>query len=343
MFCASLVIFFIVCLSLSETQDWHEKNKLTYSKFLSRDNSNITYLIYESKTGGPIVQSCEYVNAVWYEFGNHKIIETNRRLTGPYIKTYFSAAPAGGPQINDRAEYHDDIGCLNCLIQDWIGINEQKAWQHLEGCRNFFMSIKNYLRTNIQSVRVSELNRLKLPGEGGSLTYTNNASTPGVYETETFETTVTETTVVNFTLGLSITAKAEVSIPLLKKVLDASASVSAKYSDDWSKVHTLTTSRKIIKPKQTVHVSPFTRVMAMWEKFEIQKLYEYTVDLEVKEDERFMKLRNYIREGKMTLHQRDNGIWIDLSNDNLLVLRNVPVKEMYSEYDVQFRKDESPL
>lgn len=308
----------------------------SYDEFMKRYNSDITYVILAA--GPPnkpvsrhVAIACEVEPSL-----------TDKSVMVPYIKMYrqkFNKPRKG-------SNYNDDIGCLNCLIQNWVEINSgtHSPDDKIMNCKENLMNVKKYLGTNYNSIRDETIARYKVhDGRIKSFKYTNNSKRDEVYETPSHEYIEKTSVEIKFSNASSFTANAGVKVPLLSKfnlTLDASASYDSK--KDWSETKKFEKSEKRVELGKKIVVPAHSVVEAWWDEYHVRGKMEFTVNF-VEADERLITFRNYLRNNRMTLHQKRNGVHIDFSDDRVIVLRNVPVTELYTDVRVNMEKHQQSL
>ena len=158
-------------------------------------------------------------------------------------------------------------------------------------------------------------------------------------ETKAQNITVTETFDLAIMAGGKVFTKGLIGIPLL-----ANASITVQV------LNTLATEGLDAQPRpmsvlsQTVEMPPLSWINATWKLFEVKHTINYTVDLEIDDDQpeyssqRFREFKKLAVENKnlVIFHNKESGISLDFNEDNI-VLKNVPVTETLTLYTIDHK------
>lgn len=266
----------------------------------------------------------EYPISITKDNGNKRLIHACEN--GSVFRYYW-----GQSLLKDKVL--DEMDCLNCLIQDWDHLIEDK----LSCNKNTTIPIKEFLG------RTSKIEDtlLKSTALSTDISYFKNKSEKDQDGyTTSHSRSVTTSTEVAWQAGFQFTSEHTVFLPL------ATSTIELEVSTSRTSTNGIENSEIMATPPQKVSVPPKSIVKTKWALYKTNHVFRYTVDVEVDDtqdnynSQRFRKFKELWRtkEVKGDLKESTNKTFIDFSGEKI-ILRNVPFEERVTGYSVVFEID----
>lgn len=307
-------VFIIISYFISEgTSKCTKRNEsfVDYNGFMQRDNSNITFVIYNN---GTEVEACEMVTETYDCYKNGKLIDnvTERYMSLKYYSQNGSTS---------NAPFDTYFDCLNFLIRD----REIKV--DLE--EGFKIFTKKYLGTNDDIT--NNIIRVKNGKSKDLEVFYNNELYSKIFHTK--ERIFSESYESQRYFEKLIEFGTNGSAPFLPD--PASSFLPDNYTKYEEKfIFSSSWTRKSVP--RNVKVPANSGKIFSQKVRKVYKLKEYTAnflidDLEEEDSQRFKIFQQKLKNGEVSLHQRENDVYFDFTNDNSIELKNLPIREYTNE------------
>lgn len=299
-----LIINFISSGTSQCTRREKTETPVDFNGFKELDESNITYLISNNET---VIEACEIDQEI-YDCLDNGVVNEDKEITKIYVVLRYYSQDGN---ISDVSEFANYLDCVNFMISDEI--KEKKPKIH----------IKKFLRKNNITEITMRVRNLK--SEDPEVFCNEDPDSAPLHADER---TYSESYKVErdlFTNGELIEYGEDVSVPFLPVSLPSENLTRIEEKDGYLSSWTRT------RPSQNITVSAFSGKMLLRHVLKINKLKKYTADFAIDDSSenfrRFKTFRQKLRSGEVSLHQRKLGVHFDFSSDELVMLKNVPIKE----------------